>query len=122
MSEPMKGLRAEILRSTHYSPGVSTDPTVTAQHVTIVAFDGEPLPENMRVFDVTDDAPAVMVEHNTRDHLRAVAIEVASGDFLENGRQPWRMASGAWIHCGDGRMNRLAGTSYPIPLHDRVER
>lgn len=118
MNGPLKGMRAEIIRSRYYSPGTSTDPTVTAQQVTIVAFDGELVPEDMRVFSASAEAPAVIVEHNTRDHMRAVAVR----DFPQPGMPTRRMVSGAWIHCGDSRWSRLAGTSYPIPLHDRVER
>lgn len=118
----MRGLRAYILRGDIYAPGASDAPTVHATRVTIVGYQeyGEKypvaVPPDARVFEPDAEAPPVILHWNTRDHVRAVPLN------LDGTEHPgWHMASGAYIETNDGRFHELTGHPYPVPLHDRTE-
>jgi len=68
-----------------------------------------------KIFDVSDDCPAVVLRtirvSEDREHVYAVPVEL-----LEQGTGAW-MFGGSFIYTSDSRFP----LPHPIPLHDRVE-
>lgn len=107
-----KGLRLSILTDAHHSPNGGLSARV--KFVTLVEFDGKPLPKNAQVFPPSADAPAVRINR------RQIYGEYLTA-YPMNTDGAWFMASGAYLTTSDARYREITGMSYPVPLHDRTE-
>lgn len=133
--DEVKGLRASVLVSKHgdcSNEGLSS----RVSEVTVVGMIGERtasgparpfelLPEESRVFEASDDAPAVALVYRTifgKLYVHAAEVE-QDGDTVKLVKRDdcvGPMASGAMISSSDSRFVMAAGGD-GVKLHDRFE-
>ena len=121
--KPITGITCQIFTAPLFKECAAGGISSRVQKVTLIG-DGVSGP-----FEPAPDAPAVRLVRRTFGGVEYVHAEPDlshPSNLVELERIgstcPWFMAGGALLNSSDSRFREATGHSYPISLHDRVEK